>query len=62
MTSYERREGPTPSGGGYSEIYYMDKDYHVVDTKDACRCMINECRSDGTLLKETIGIVNNRHE
>ena len=62
MASYERRDGPTPCGGDYSEIYYLDKDWNSVDADDACRCMIHECRSDGTLLKETIGIVNNRFD
>lgn len=46
----------TPSGGDYSEIYYMDDNGKIVDDSVATKCIIRECKSDGTLVKESIGI------
>lgn len=57
MTSYEKIEEKTPSGGDYSEIYYMDKDGNPTDKEDAVTCIIRECKSDGTLLNEIHGMV-----
>lgn len=57
MTSYEKIEERTPSGGDYSEIYYMDKDGNFADKEDAVTCIIRECKSDGTLLNEIHGMV-----
>lgn len=57
MMSYEKIEEKTPSGGDYSEIYYMDKDGNFADKEDAVTCIIRECKSDGTLLNEIHGMV-----
>ena len=46
----------TPAGGDYSEIYYMDDNGNIVDDSIATTCIIRECTSDGTLVKESIGI------
>ena len=55
MENYERHDGPTPSGGAYSEIYYLNDKNEVVDSSIATRCVIRECREDGTLIQETWG-------
>lgn len=55
MASYKRIEEKTPSGGDYSEIYYMDKDGNPTDEDEAVTCVIRECKSDGTLLNEVFG-------
>ena len=44
--SYKRVEGRTPSGGNETE------------EENALRCIIRECKFDGTLLRETYGICN----
>ena len=55
MASYERRNKKTPSGGDYSEIYYLDDDWQPVDSSEATLCMIRECKANGTLDCETLG-------
>ncbi len=55
---YKRIEGETPSGGDYSEIWYLDDQGNVVDDKFAARCIINERKQDGTLILSTIGFIN----
>ena len=54
VVTHERREGKTPCGGDYSEIFYMDDQGNAVDASAATWCMIHECRADGTLIRETI--------
>ena len=49
-----RKDGPTPHGGDYSEIYFLDNDNNYVEDKhDAVKAVIRECKSDGTLIFET---------
>ena len=55
---YKKIIGNTPSGGDYSEIYYFDLDWSNVDEENASNCIIRECKSDGTLVKETFGFCN----
>lgn len=38
-------EGKTPSGGDYSEIYYLDNCDHAVDKRGTTMCMIRECKN-----------------
>lgn len=52
---HKRIDGPTPSGGDYSEIFYFDGHGNEVDEKDATCCCIQECRKDGTLVMEIFG-------
>lgn len=52
MSSYERVNEPTPAGGDYSEIYYLINDNDVVDSPEAKKCVIRECKADGTLIME----------
>jgi len=54
--THERVDGPTPSGGDYSEIFYFDKAGNAVDADHAARCIIRECKKDGTLIRETYGL------
>ena len=56
--TYKRIDEKTPSGGDYSEIYYYDDSGHPVDEDQATRCVIRECKADGTLLNESFGICN----
>ena len=51
--SMRRADGPTPAGGDYSEIYFLDKDMNPVTEKQATHVVIRECKSDGTLVQET---------
>lgn len=53
--SYRKVVGNTPAGGDYSEIYYFDSEGNKTDEKNASKCIIRECKFDGTLLKETYG-------
>ncbi|WP_417576466.1 hypothetical protein [Paratractidigestivibacter sp.] len=55
MSSYERVNEPTPAGGDYSEIYYLNDDNDVVDSSEAKKCVIRECKADGTLIMEHWG-------
>ena len=55
---YKRIEGETPSGGDYSDIWYLDDQENVVDEKFAARCIINERKQDGTLVISTRGLIN----
>jgi len=48
--------GKTPNGGDYSEIVFLDKDHNIVDEKEAEIAMIRECKEDGTLVNEIIGL------
>ncbi len=56
MASYKRVDAPTPNGGDYSEIYYLDKRGNRVDEEKAETCVIRECLSDGTLVNEIHGM------
>ena len=55
--TYKRVNKKTPNGGDYSEIYYLDDEHNVVDAKIATKCIIRECKKDGTLIRETWGIL-----
>ena len=55
---YKKIIGNTPPGGDYSEIYYFDSNFNIVDEENASKCIIRECKSDGTLVKETFGFCN----
>ena len=55
MAIYERHDGKTPSGGDYSEIFYLDDAHNLVEPEIATQCIIRECKSDGTLIMETYG-------
>ena len=56
--TYKKIMGKTPSGGDYSEIYYFDSDGNPSDEEKASRCIIRECKADGTLLNEIFGTYN----
>ena len=58
MATHELVKGKTPNGGDYSEIYYFDKSGNSVDSSEATRCVIRECKNDGTLLNEIWGNCN----
>lgn len=51
----------TPNGGDYSELLFFDKDGKVIEIKEnAVRGVIRECKSDGTLVCETLIIPKER--
>ena len=56
----EKRIGKTPSGGDYSEVFYMDKKHNLVDKEKAEVAIFRECKEDGALVNETICLYNNR--
>ena len=45
----------TPSGGDYSEAFYLDKDHNLVEPENATDIIINECMEDGTVISTTYG-------
>ena len=45
----------TPNGGDYSEIFYFDYNGNPIDSDKATRCIIRECKNDGSLVNETFG-------
>lgn len=53
-----RIDEPTPNGGDYSEIFYLDSNMNPVDESVADKCAIRECKADGSLLSETFGLCN----
>ena len=55
MSEVQRVDEPTPSGGDYAEIIYMDDNFDVVDEDAATKCVIRECMADGSLVCETFG-------
>ena len=55
----KRVDEKTPNGGDYSEIFYFDENGNLVDEKDAQRCIIRQCKTDGTLISEVFGVCNN---
>lgn len=55
MVSGIRIDRPTPSGGDYSEIVFFDDKFAIVDESEATRCVIRECKADGTLVCEAWG-------
>lgn len=60
MPSNESVDEPTPLGGDYSEIYYLDDKSNVVDSSVATHCVIRECGADGSLIAESWGIFADR--
>ena len=56
MAAYKRCDEPTPSGGAYSEIYYLNDENEAVDSSIATHCVIRECLADGTLIQEIWGM------
>ena len=48
-----RIDGPTPSGGDYSEMIFLDDSHNVVEKEKATHGVIRECKENGTLIKET---------
>lgn len=53
--THEKVVGKTPAGGDYSEIYYFDAAGNPAEADAAVRCVIRECKADGTLIAETFG-------
>ena len=62
MATKKRHDGPTPNGGAYSELYFMDKNFKIVDESIATHCVIRECDKNGKLIHETFGLVNPKGE
>ena len=55
MATVVRSNEPTPHGGAYSELTYLDDHYHVVDETQATRCVIRECDEKGNTIREIWG-------
>ena len=58
MAMYKRINEPTPNGGDYSEIYFLNELGQHVDEAVATKCVIRECMIDGTLIFEYWGVCN----
>jgi len=54
----ERRDGPTPNGGDYSEIFYFDDDGNSVDKTEATKAVVKEYKNDGTVINEIFADIN----
>ena len=50
--------GKTPNGGDYSEIFYFDDEGNSTDSNKATKCIIQECKNDGSVIYEIFGIYN----
>ena len=59
MATHERVNEKTPSGGDYSEIFYLNEKHDLVEPENATECIIHECLADGTLIHTTYGVMNN---
>ncbi|MBP3209503.1 MAG: hypothetical protein J6M64_06335 [Oscillospiraceae bacterium] len=59
MATHERVNEKTPSGGDYSEIFYLNEKHDLVEPENATECIINEYLADGTLIHTTYGVMNN---
>lgn len=51
----ERAEGPTPRGGAYSIIFYLDDDFHLTTKDVATHFEIEEYNTDGQSFFHTRG-------
>lgn len=60
MAKIKKVKGKTPNGGDYSEIHYLNDAGESVDEKVATRCIIRECKKDGSLVNEIFGTVNEK--
>jgi hypothetical protein len=49
----ERIDEPTPKGGDYSEIFYLNNSGEIIDKERATCAVIRECKANGTLIAET---------
>ena len=58
MASGIRVDGPTPSGGDYSEAFYLDAAHNIVEPDAATEVIIKECLKDGTVINTTYAKVN----
>ena len=58
MATHERVNEKTPSGGDYSEIFYLNEKHDLVEPEKATECIIHECLADGTLIQTTYGVMN----
>ena len=57
LVTHERAEGPTPRGGAYSIIFYLDEN-HALTTKDvATHFEIAEYDADGRSFFHTSGMI-----
>lgn len=54
----QRVDEPTPNGGDYSEIIYMDDNFDLADEDVATKCVILECMADGSIICETFGTLS----
>lgn len=55
----------TPSGGDYSEAFYLDNEHNLVEPDEASVIIIKECLNDGTVINTTYATtekVKNRND
>lgn len=58
-----RIDEPTPHGGDYSEVFYLDSNDNMVSNPDrAVRGVVRECMQDGTLISTTWFYLDNIQE
>ena len=58
MGVMERINEPTPNGGDYSEVHYLDEKHNEVPEDEAKYCIIRELKNDGTLVNEIQAIMD----
>lgn len=51
---FEVIRGKTPMGGDYREIYYFTRDMVPTEKELATRAIVRECKEDGTLVGESV--------
>lgn len=58
MSEGVRVNEKTPSGGDYSEAFYLDDNHNIVEPDKATLILINECMKDGTVINTTYARAN----
>lgn len=53
----ETHKGPIPNGGAYSTAYFYNKEGRPCEKDKASRMNIVEYAKDGSIIKETYGII-----
>jgi hypothetical protein len=58
MASSQKRDGPTPNGGAYSQAFFLDVRQVLVDERVATRIRIIEYNDKGEIIHTTYGTID----
>ena len=57
---FEIKQGKTPFGGDYTEIYYFNNEMFPCEKEAASRCIVRECKNGGILVNEQILVLQKK--